>query len=88
MHRFLSILFPVVMGPTIVASVVLIQHLGSGTVPQRLQPIANLWINAGGDPRRVRLALWLLFSLLAGSFFASMILLTYPAIRDLGRVGQ
>ena len=85
MHTLMSVVYPILLVLTISAGSVLAQHLGAGSVPPRLQPLTNAWVKAGGDPKRVKLFLWLLFSLLACAFFAAVIMLAYPAVADLGR---
>jgi hypothetical protein len=67
------------------AATTLIKHLGRGTIPPRLEPVAFRWTNTGHDPKRFRLFLWLCFWLLAFIFFAVIGYYLYLAASHLGK---
>ena len=63
----------------------LVYHLGVGSTPQKLKPLANVWVRLGGTPASFKVVLWVLFVLVALSL---LIILGYPlylAITSLGR---
>jgi|GEM_PF-2802275 hypothetical protein len=64
---------------------VLLYHLGAGSTPGNLKPLASVWVRLGGTPESFKVVLWVLFVLLALSL---LIIIGYPlylAITDLGR---
>ena len=67
------------------AAGVLIKHLGRDTVPAALTPVANAWTRAGGDPKFVRVSMWILFSLSAATFCGALLYGMYVAALDLGK---
>ena len=85
MFRVPSIFYLVEFGLVIGAGTVLLRHLGAGTVPPRLKPLANLWVQSGRDPKWVRIFLWIVFWLIACAFFASVLIPLSRAVLDLGR---
>ena len=67
---------------------VLLYHLGFGSTPGNLKPLASVWIKLGGTPESFKVVLWVLFVLIALSL---LIIIGYPlylAITDLGRTGK
>ena len=46
----------------------LLYHLGRGSVPDVLKPIAGVSVKSGIDSKRVNIILWMLFALIAGAF--------------------
>ena len=64
---------------------VLLYHLGVGSTPENLKPLASAWVKLGGTPVSFKVVLWVLFVLVALSL---LIIIGYPlylAITDLGR---
>jgi len=63
----------------------LVYHLGAGSTPQKLKPLAEVWVKLGWNPVSFRVVLWVLFVLAALSL---LLILGYPlylAITSLGR---
>lgn len=63
----------------------LVYHLGAGSTPQNLKPVANVWLKLGGTPESFKVVLWVLFVLIALSLLIILGSGIYLAITDLGR---
>ncbi len=64
---------------------ILLYHLGAGSTPKNLKPLASVWVKLGGTPESFRIVLWGLFVLVA---LFVLIFIGYPlylAITGLGR---
>jgi hypothetical protein len=83
-RRLPDILEPLVF-LAIIGGTYLIVHLSARRIPRLLEPLADRWVNAGRDPKWVRASLWIVFWLLACTFFASMGFFLYEAAMGLGR---
>ncbi|MDX6712411.1 MAG: hypothetical protein QOH96_3427 [Blastocatellia bacterium] len=63
----------------------LMSHLGAETVPNKLKPFANAWVKSGGNPKSVKIALWILFALIAVAVFFPLGFAIYTVLLDMGR---
>ena len=80
-----SYLLIIVFVGIVSAADVLIKHLGRQTVPGALVPLANAWTRGGGDPKWIRFFMWILFSLIAATFFGALLYGMYDAALHLGK---
>ena len=64
---------------------VLLYHLGAGSTPENLRPLANVWVKLGGTPVSFKVVLWVLFVLIALSLLIILGSMLFLAINDLGR---
>jgi len=71
--------------PIIVAGSILLYHLGSGSVPGALKPLAHAWVQTGYDPKWINVGMWLLFALLAASMLLFLGIPLYSVVLNLGR---
>ena len=63
----------------------LLYHLGVGSTPRNLKPLARAWVKLGGTPKSFKVVLWGLFVLVALSVLIFIGHPLYLAITDLGR---
>lgn len=69
----------------VVTAGILLKHLGAGSVPPRLEPLARRWTSGGGNPVWINVTLWLFFFGLAGALFAIIGFFLYEGAVGLGR---
>ena len=75
----------ILVGLAIIGGTYLLVHLSKRSTPRLLEPLAARWVNAGRDQKWVRGSLWIMFWLLAATFFAVMGFFLYQAAMGLGR---
>jgi hypothetical protein len=63
----------------------LLSHLGAGSVPDMVKPIANVWVKSGLGQKSFDFVLWGLFALLA---FAMVIFIGAPLYTSLMELGR
>jgi hypothetical protein len=63
----------------------LLSHLGAGSVPNVLKPVANVWVKSGGSPKSFSFVLWGLFALIAFAMLIFIGVPFYTSLMDLGR---
>jgi hypothetical protein len=63
----------------------LLSHLGAGSVPHGLKPVANVWLKSGGSPKSFSFVLWGLFALVAFAMLIFIGVPLYTSLMDLGR---
>jgi hypothetical protein len=63
----------------------LISHLGAGSVPHVLKPVAHAWVKSGGSPKSFSFILWGLFALIAFAMLIFIGVPLYTSLMDLGR---
>jgi hypothetical protein len=62
----------------------LLSHLGAGSVPNILKPVAHVWIKSGGSPKSFSFVLWGLFALIAFMMVIFIGVPLYTSAMDLG----
>jgi hypothetical protein len=83
-RRLPDILEPLIF-LAIIGGTYLIVHLSARRIPRLIEPLAARWVNTGRDQKWVRGAMWIVFWLLAFTFFAGMGFFLYEAAMGLGR---
>ena len=63
----------------------LLSHLGAGSVPNALKPLAKVWVKSGRSPKSFNLILWGLFVVIAVAVFRYIAFFLYTPLLDLGR---
>jgi len=63
----------------------LLLHLGAGSVPNALKPLAKMWAESGRSPKSFNLVLWGLFVVIAVAVFGYIAFFLYTPLLDLGR---
>ena len=63
----------------------LLSHLGAGSTPNMLKPIAHVWVKSGLSPKSFSFVLWGLFALIAFAMIIFIGVPLYTSIMDLGR---
>ena len=84
MPNLYGILNGVLIGMLILAGSALLLHLGGGSVPGRLKPLAGAWGRYGGSPESFNRFLWGLFVLIASAVFLYLGFFLYKAVTALG----
>jgi hypothetical protein len=80
----MSSLYGIFIGMLLLAGSALLLHLGAGSVPGRLKPLADAWGKYGGSPKSLNLFLWGVFALMAGGVFLYIGFFLYKSILALG----
>jgi hypothetical protein len=63
----------------------LLSHLGAGSLPNMLKPVAHVWVKSGLSPKSFGFVLWGLFVLIAFAMVIFIIVPLYTSLMDLGR---
>jgi hypothetical protein len=78
------IVYGILFTALLTASGVLIKHLGAGSIPGALKPLAGVWVKSGYTHKSFSLILWGLFALVATAEFIFLGFAIYTAIMGLG----
>ncbi len=63
----------------------LLSHLGAGSVPHILKPVAYAWAKSGLSPKSFNFVLWGLFAVIAFAMLIFIGVPLYTSVMDLGR---